>query len=62
MTDPQRHKLVASGAVTVIVFTVLYLVIFGFQSFDPKGLVIGAVFFVMAWKISMQKHRRNRFF
>ena len=62
MTDPQRHKLVVSSAVTVVGFLVLYLIIFGFQSFDPKSLLILIGFFAMAWKISTHKHKRNPLF
>ena len=62
MTDPQRHKLVVSSAVTVVGFLVLYLIIFGVQSFDPKSLLILIGFFAMAWKISTHKHKRNPLF
>ena len=62
MTDPQRHKLVASGAVTVVVCLILYGIIFGLQAFDLKGIVIVVGFFAMAWKISTHKHKRNPLF
>ena len=59
MTEPQRHKLIASGALAVAVCLVLYLIIFGFHSFDPKSLILVAGFFAMAAKLSTVKHRRN---
>ncbi len=62
MTDPQRHRLVAGGAVAVAVCLIVYWVLFGFQGFDPKGLLIVAGFFAVAWKVSTQKHKRNPLF
>lgn len=62
MTDPQRHKLVASGAATVAVCLILYGILFGVQSFDLKGIVIVIGFFAMAWKVSSHKHKRNPLF
>ena len=59
MTEPQRHKLVASGAATIVLCLILYWIVFGFHSFDPKTLFVMAGFFAMAWKISTIKHKRN---
>lgn len=59
MTEPQRHKLVASGAVAVAVCLILYFIIFGFHSFDPKSLLLVIGFFGMAAKISTVKHKHN---
>ena len=59
MTEPQRHKLIASGALAMIACLVLYLVIFGFRSFDPKCLVLFVGFFAMAAKLSTVKHKHN---
>ena len=59
MTEPQRHKLVASSAVVVTVCLILYFIVFGFRSFDPKGLLLFIGFFAMAAKLSTVKHRNN---
>ena len=59
MTDPQRHKLVASGAITVAVSLILYLIVFGFHAFDPKSLILFLGFFGAAAKISTVKHKHN---
>ncbi|HOW87603.1 MAG TPA: hypothetical protein PKV84_02975 [Candidatus Omnitrophota bacterium] len=59
MTEPQRHKLIATGALAVIACLILYLIVFGFRSFDPKSLIVVAVFFAAAAKLSTVKHRRN---
>ena len=59
MTEPQRHKLVAGGAVTVIISLILYWIIFGFHSFDPKSLILLVGFFAAAAKISTVKHKHN---
>ncbi len=59
MTEPQRHKLVASGALAVAVSLILYLIVFGFHSFDPKSLILFVGFFAMAAKLSTVKHKRN---
>ncbi len=59
MTEPQRHKLVASGAVIAVAGFVLYLAVFGMRALDPKGLVLMVVFFSVVAKISTVKHVRN---
>ena len=59
MTDPQRHKLVASGALAVTVCLILYLIVFGFHSFDPKSLILFVGFFAVAAKLSTVKHKHN---
>ena len=59
MTEPQRHKLVLSGTVTVVLCLICYLVVFGFHAIDPKGLILVAAFFGMAWKISMIKKKHS---
>ena len=59
MTDPQRHKLVASGALAVTVCLILYFIIFGFHLFDPKSLVLFVGFFAVAAKLSTVKHKHN---
>jgi len=59
MTEPQRHKLVASGAVIAAAGFVLYLAVFGMHALDPKGLVLMVVFFSAVVKISTVKHVRN---
>ena len=59
MTEPQRHKLVLSGALMVTVCLILYLIIFGFHSFDPKALILFVGFFAMAAKLSTIKHKHN---
>lgn len=59
MTEPQRHKLVVSGAVTVTLCLVLYLIVFGFHAFDPKSLVLIVGFFAAAAKIATVRHRHN---
>jgi len=51
--------LVAGGALTVTVCLILYLIIFGFHSFDPKGLILFVGFFAMAAKLSTVKHKHN---
>ncbi|HNX68831.1 MAG TPA: hypothetical protein PLL75_04870 [Candidatus Omnitrophota bacterium] len=62
MTEPQRHKLVLSSAVTVALCLVLYMIIFGFHAFDPKSIIVVIGFFIMAWKVSTHKHKRNPLF
>ena len=59
MTDPQRHKLVASGAAVIAVCVVLYLIVFGFHSFDVKTAVLVVGFIAAAIKLSTVKHKRN---
>ena len=59
VTEPQRHKLVASGAVTVVGCLILYGILFGFRSLDPKSLLLLIGFFVVAAKISTVKHKHN---
>ncbi len=59
MTEPQRHKLVASGALTVTVCLILYFIVFGFRSFDPKSLILFIGFFASAAKLSTVKHKHN---
>ena len=59
MTEPQRHKLVAGSAVMVTVCLILYLIVFGFHSFDPKSLILFVGFFAMAAKLSTVKHKHN---
>ena len=59
MTDPQRHKLVASGALAVGVCLILYLIVFGFRAFDPKSLLLFVGFFAVAAKLSTVKHKHN---
>jgi hypothetical protein len=59
MTEPQRHKLVASGALMVTVCLILYFIVFGFHSFDPKSLILFVGFFAMAAKLSTVKHKHN---
>jgi hypothetical protein len=59
MTEPQRHKLVASGAVTVAICLILYVIVFGFRAFDPKGLILFIGFFAVAAKLSTVKHKHN---
>ena len=59
MTEPQRHKLIIGGALTVAVSLVLYLIVFGFHAFDPKSLIILIGFFAVAAKISTVKHKHN---
>ncbi len=59
MTEPQRHKLVASCALAATVCLILYLIIFGFRAFDPKGLILFVGFFAVAAKLSTVKHKRN---
>ncbi len=59
MTDPQRHKLVIGTAVMIVLCMVLYFIVFGFQSFDPKSLLVVAGFFAVAWKISNIKHKHH---
>lgn len=59
MTEPQRHKLVVSGAVAMTVCLILYLIVFGFQSFDPKCLILFVGFFAVAAKLSTVKHKHN---
>lgn len=62
MTEPQRHKLVAGGAVAVAVCLILYLIVFGFRAFDPKSLILFIGFFGVAAKLSTIKHKRNPMF
>ena len=59
MTEPQRHKLVAGGAVMVAVCLILYWIVFGFHSFDPKSLILFVGFFAVAAKLSTVKHKHN---
>ena len=59
MTEPQRHKLVAGGALAVTVCLILYFIVFGFHSFDPKSLILFVGFFAMAAKLSTVKHKHN---
>ncbi|MFA5159974.1 MAG: hypothetical protein WC484_05650 [Candidatus Omnitrophota bacterium] len=59
MTEPQRHKLVASGALTVIISLIFYLSVFGFHFFDSKNLILFVGFFAIAAKLSTVKHKRN---
>jgi hypothetical protein len=59
MTEPQRHKLVASCALTVTVCLILYFIVFGFRAFDPKSLILFIGFFAMAAKLSTVKHKHN---
>ena len=59
MTEPQRYKLVAGGALAVTVCLVLYWIVFGFRSFDPKSLVLFLGFFAVAAKLSSVKHKHN---
>ncbi|OQA56114.1 MAG: hypothetical protein BWY42_01154 [Candidatus Omnitrophica bacterium ADurb.Bin277] len=62
MTEPQRHKLVAGGALVAIVGLLFYLALFGFGAVDPKGLILMAVFFAAAVKVSTIKRRHNPMF
>ena len=59
MTEPQRHKLVASGALAVAVCLILFLIVFGFHTFDPKSLILFVGFFAVAAKLSTVKHKHN---
>ena len=59
MTELQRHKLVASGALAVAISLILYWILFGFHSFDPKGLILLVGFFAVAAKLSTVKHKHN---
>ena len=59
MTEPQRHKLVAGSAVAVAASLILYLIVFGFRSFDPKSLLLFVGFFAVAAKLSTVKHKHN---
>jgi len=59
MTEPQRHKLVASGALTVTVCLILYFIVFGFHAFDLKSLILFVGFFGVAAKLSTVKHKHN---
>jgi hypothetical protein len=59
MTEPQRHKLVVSCALTMTVCLILYLIVFGFRAFDPKSLILFIGFFAMAAKLSTVKHKHN---
>ena len=59
MTEPQRHKLVLSGTVTVVLCLIVYLIVFGFHAMDPKGLVLMAAFLGMVWKISTIKKKHS---
>lgn len=59
MTEPQRHKMVAGSAVAVAVSLILYLIVFGFHSFDPKSLILFVGFFAVAAKLSTVKHKHN---
>lgn len=59
MTEPQRHKLVASGALVATVCLILYFIIFGFHSMDPKSLILFVGFFAVVAKLSTVKHKHN---
>jgi membrane-bound ClpP family serine protease len=59
MTEPQRHKMVAGGAVAVAACLILYLIVFGFHSFDPRSLLLFVGFFAVAAKLSTVKHKHN---
>ena len=59
MTEPQRHKLVASGALVAVAGVVLYLILFGFHAVDPKALILMIGFFAIAAKLSTIKHKHN---
>ena len=59
MTEPQRHKLVASGALAVAVCLILFLIVFGFHAFDPKSLILFVGFFAVAAKLSTVRHKHN---
>jgi len=59
MTEPQRHKLVASSAVAATVCLIVYFIVFRFHSFDPKSLILFVGFFAMAAKLSTVKHKHN---
>ena len=59
MTEPQRHRLVASGALAMTVCMLLYFIVFGFRSFDPKGLIFFVGFFLVVVKLSTVRHRQN---
>jgi hypothetical protein len=59
MTEPQRHKLVASSALVVAGCLILYFVVFGFHFFDPKSLILFVGFFAAAAKLSTVKHKHN---
>ena len=59
MTEPQRYKLVASGAVIALAGLLLYLALFGMHAVDSKGLILMAVFFAAAVRISTIKHKHN---
>jgi len=59
VTEPQRHKLVASGAVTVVICWVLYGIVFGFRFFDVKSLILLVGFFGAAAKLSTVKHKHH---
>jgi hypothetical protein len=59
MTEPQRHKLIASCALTMIACLILYLIVFGFHAFDPKSMILFVGFFAAAAKLSTVKHKQN---
>ena len=59
VTQPQRHKLVATTTLVVTLCLILYFILFGFHTLDPKALILVVGFFVMAAKISTVKHRHN---
>ena len=59
MTEPQRHKLIAGGAVAVVACLILYLIVFGFRALDPKSLILFVGFFAVAAKLSTVKHKHN---
>ena len=59
MTEPQRHQLVTSSALTVAGCLILYLIVFGVQSFDPKSLILLIGFFAVAGKLATVKHKHN---
>ncbi len=59
MTNPQRRKLVASGAIIVSMSLIFYLTVFGFQALDLKSLILFLGFFGVASKVATIKHGRN---
>jgi len=51
--------LVASGALVATVCLILYFIIFGFHSMDPKSLILFVGFFAVVAKLSTVKHKHN---
>ena len=43
----------------VAVCLILYWIVFGFHSFDPKSLILFVGFFAVAAKLSTVKHKHN---